>query len=100
VEKNPVAATPTSMKAAASLWSKHCLSCHGARGRGDGPNAKTLETKTPDFTDRGFMASRSDGELFRKLSLGKRPMPAYKRKLSEAQRWQLINLMRSMTDAK
>ena len=89
-----------SLKTAAVLWSKHCVSCHGERGRGDGPDAKTLEKSTPDFTADGFMSSRTDDDLFRKLTNGRRPMPGYKKKLSETQRWALVGFMRNLADAK
>src|SRR5262245_25565617 len=74
--KTAEAKDPAALKAAARLWTKHCTSCHGARGRGDGPDAKTLEKATPDFTDSHYMSMRSDSDLFRKLTIGRRPMPA------------------------
>jgi mono/diheme cytochrome c family protein len=96
-----LAATPAlADKNATGLWSKHCASCHGAQGRGDGPDAKTLETRTPDFTDKNFMSARTDDDLFRKLTNGRKPMPGYKKKLSDMQRRQLVSFMRSLVDAK
>ncbi len=48
------------------------------------------------------MSAQSDGELFYKISEGRRPMPEFKTKLTEQQRWQLVLLMRSLasTDKK
>jgi hypothetical protein len=45
------------------------------------------------------MSPQSDGELFYKISEGRRPMPEFKTKLTEEQRWQLVLLMRWMASA-
>jgi mono/diheme cytochrome c family protein len=37
----------------------------------------------------------TDGEIFYQISEGRKPMPSFKKKLSEAQRWQLVLLVRS-----
>ncbi len=37
----------------------------------------------------------TDGELFYKISEGKKPMPVFKTKLSEDDRWALVLLIRS-----
>ena len=34
----------------AVLFTRHCASCHGAEGRGDGPAAGALATQPPDLT--------------------------------------------------
>ena len=41
------------------------------------------------------MDGMTDGELFYKLSEGRKPMPSFKKRLTEDQRWQLILLLRS-----
>jgi len=37
----------------------------------------------------------TDGELFWKISEGRRPMPEFKKRLTEEQRWQLVNYVRT-----
>lgn len=37
-----------------------CVSCHGAKGKGDGPRAKTLERRAPDLTG---LARRHNGNF-------------------------------------
>jgi len=34
----------------AGLYQEHCASCHGQRGRGDGPVARSLKVQVPDLT--------------------------------------------------
>jgi len=41
------------------------------------------------------MNGATDGELFYQISEGRKPMPSFKKRLSEEQRWQLVLLIRS-----
>ena len=43
-----------------------------------------------------MMKEMTDGELFYKLSEGRMPMPGFKAKLSEEQRWQVLNYVRTL----
>jgi mono/diheme cytochrome c family protein len=52
-----------------------------------------------DFTDAKRMSEATDGELFYKISEGKKPMPVFKNKLTEDQRWELVLLIRSFAEA-
>ena len=38
----------------------------------------------------------TDGELFWKISHGRRPMPAFQDKLTERERWQLVDYIRTL----
>ncbi|HNY00975.1 MAG TPA: cytochrome c [Bacteroidales bacterium] len=77
------------------LWAKHCKSCHGSKGLGDGPKAAGLKTFPGDFSAAAFQGS-TDGELFFRTSKGRDEMPAYEKKIPEAKdRWDLVGYMRS-----
>ena len=76
------------------LWAKHCKSCHGAKGLGDGPKAAALKTKIVSVKDAAF-TSQTDGELFYKTNKGRDEMPAYEKKIPDANdRWALVAYMR------
>ena len=45
------------------------------------------------------MTAVTDGELFYKLSQGRKPMPSFKKRLTEDQRWRLVLLLRSFAIA-
>lgn len=78
------------------LWAKHCKSCHGSKGLGDGPKAASLKTNPGDFSSAAFQG-QTDGELFYQTSKGRDEMPAYDKKLPEANdRWALVAFMRTM----
>jgi hypothetical protein len=37
----------------------------------------------------------TDGEIFYQITQGRKPMPSFRKKLTEDQRWQLVILVRS-----
>ena len=45
-----VSCTPSPKYAGKQLYQENCTSCHGNRGRGDGPLSDQLETPAPDLT--------------------------------------------------
>ena len=80
---------------AKGLYDKHCKSCHGKSGLGDGPKSKELDTDTGDFSIAKFQ-DQSDGELFYKTTVGRDDMPAYDKKIaSDEDRWLIVNYMRT-----
>ena len=52
-----------------SLFDKHCKSCHGKAGLGDGPKANEVNGDLGDFSSKKFQ-SQSDGALFYKSYIG------------------------------
>ena len=92
---NPVPATPQTIAAGMSTYMDRCQNCHGEYGNGKGSRADKLSVQPSDFTDAHAMSTQTDGELFWKISEGHRPMPSFKKKLSEEQRWQLVDYIRT-----
>ena len=77
------------------LWAKHCKSCHGAKGLGDGPKGASLKTFPGDFSSAAFQGS-TDGELFYRTDKGRDEMPSYEKKIADANdRWALVAYMRT-----
>ena len=77
------------------MYAKHCKSCHGAKGMGDGPKAATLKTFSGDFSSAAFQ-SATDGELFYRVNKGRDEMPGYVKKIPDAgDRWAVVAYMRS-----
>ena len=78
------------------LYNKHCKSCHGSLGLGDGPKAKQLETHCGDFSTDEFQ-SQTDGELYYKSFIGRDEMPNFEKKITdEEDRWSVINFLRTL----
>jgi mono/diheme cytochrome c family protein len=94
--RNPVPADAEALRAGRELWAKQCASCHGTAGRADGPEAKKLDKAVPDLGDPELLPRQTDGEIFRKITVGRRPMPGYRTTLTDRQRWQLVHHMRTI----
>lgn len=93
--KNPVPVTEEGLTAARDLFLENCAQCHGEKGKGDGPQAAMYSVKPADFTNAQAMGKMTDGEIFYKMSEGRGPMPPFKTFLSEENRWQLVNFVRT-----
>jgi mono/diheme cytochrome c family protein len=92
--KNPVMAIDSSMKAGKLLYDKHCSSCHGKIGLGDGIIAGNLETFPGDFSGSDYQC-QTDGEHFYKTKIGRGDMPKYENKIPDVDIWHMVNYMRS-----
>jgi mono/diheme cytochrome c family protein len=93
-KKNPVAADATSIARGKALYTAECFSCHGASGKGDGPATSGLEKNPGNLTK---LQGQSDGALFWKVTQGKTPMPTFAQKLSEQQRWDVVNYIQTLS---
>lgn len=102
--KNPLAAEEadaTLLKRAARGYKSKCKKCHGAEGDGHGPRAGELSTHPAVFSSPGYMASRSDGQLFWIIANGSpgTEMPAHgpgsRFNLPEEEIWALILHLRA-----
>ncbi len=94
-KKNPIEADAASLAAGKKSYEKECLSCHGRKGKGDGPSSITLDVIPGDLT-KAKTQDQTDGELFWKITEGKKPMPSSKLTLSDDQRWQVVNYIRTL----
>jgi len=94
-KKNPIASTQESIGAGQKIYSKTCAMCHGKSGDADGPAVIELNIHPAKLSD-SKLATESDGSLFWKITTGKKPMPAYGRRLSETDRWNLVNYIRTL----
>jgi len=52
-----------------SVYEQHCQHCHGPKGQGDGPDAKTLTIKPANFQSPESRM-KTDGELLSKVVWG------------------------------
>jgi mono/diheme cytochrome c family protein len=92
---NPVKSSAASLADGKDAYDAKCESCHGKKGLGDGPKAKTLDTPSGDFTTAAFQA-QTDGELFWKTKTGREDMPSYKAKLTDEEIWSTALYIRTL----
>ena len=94
--KNPYLDDADAGKIGRILYSKHCKSCHGSKGLGDGTKAEDIDTPIGDFTDASFK-SQTDGSLYYKTFFGRDDMPGFNKKITdEEEKWLLVNYVRSL----
>jgi len=94
--KNPVPNNAENISIGKNLYAKHCRSCHGKTGEGDGTKAAELETFPGDFLTEEFQA-QTDGEIYYKTTEGRKDMPEFKKKIaSDEDRWILVNYLRTL----
>ena len=93
---NPVKSDATSLATGKTLFNQHCKSCHGSKGKGDGPKAAQLNTECGDFTKTSTQ-SETDGALFYKTSEGRKDMPSFKKKIADQNEiWAVVNYIRTL----
>ena len=93
--KNPVPATPESIRKGSDLYVVYCTPCHGASGKGDGLVAAKFVTPA-DLTNPALQKARTDGYWQSYLSVGGAVMPSYSESMSAEERWHLINYLRTL----
>lgn len=95
--KNPVAEAKIALSAkkGKATFTTYCVVCHGAKGLGDGAGGKALNPKPANLTSEKVQ-SQTDGEIFWKITNGRGPMVKWETMLSEDQRWELVNYVRTL----
>src|SRR3954471_1263540 len=73
-------------------WVKQCATCHGKRGRGDGPQSPMVKAK--DLTDVAWQETVTDAQLVETIKKGKGKMPAFN--LPESMVTELVAKIREM----
>jgi mono/diheme cytochrome c family protein len=104
--RNPVLPSEEALRAGRFQWREHCETCHGAQGRGDGPNARLHERRKGhaprNLTEPEVQENLTDGEIFWRISKGIIEgetiiMPAFATKVpSETNRWLLVLYVREL----
>ena len=109
--RNPLSASEDTLRVGHGLWRRHCQDCHGAEGRGDGPDARLHERRKHhaprNLTDPNVQENLTDGDIFWRISRGiieednNVIMPAFEKKVpSEADRWHLVLFVRELGRAR
>jgi len=99
---NPLSPSPPALLKGRALFQRHCASCHGAKGKGDGPEARFGPKLPQDLTDSALQERITDGEAFWKITQGRREnadvvMPGFGREMpSDEDRWKVVLFFRSL----
>ena len=55
--------SPAVLEQGRTLYKANCVSCHGEKGKGDGPAAGVLKPPPRDHTDHAYMSTLTDEEI-------------------------------------
>ena len=91
---NPLKGIDSATMNGKKTFTMMCAPCHGESGKGDGMAGLSLKPRPANYT-LPKTQEQSDGELFWKMTEGRPPMASYKTILTETQRWQLVNYLRT-----
>jgi len=77
-----------------AIFAIHCVSCHGAEGKGDG----RISDKFPQAPNLRHISicKRSDGFIYGTLTAGGRAMPIMREGTTSRDRWDLVAFVRSL----
>jgi len=77
----------------AQNYAELCVDCHGRQGKGDGIKSRTLSTILPDMLTEPHTTEHTPGDFYHWITHGMKDtdMPGYKDKLSEEERWDMVN---------
>jgi mono/diheme cytochrome c family protein len=103
--KNPTMPTTESIAKGKELYLErtkgNCIFCHGETGSGNEANLPKLRRKPADLANKERMTAMTDGEVFWKVSKGINGiMPAGEKRMTEEERWHVVNYVRTLAKDK
>ena len=96
-------ATRPSAAEGGAIFAEHCAECHGDTGRGDGPRSIQLMAERteplPDFSQPDLAQGTTPAAWFKTITEGRldKFMPPWANKLSEAERWNVIAFLYTLS---
>ena len=103
--KNPVELPDNKVFSLRSQFRGKCARCHGEKADGGGDDSSQQKFPPASFTDKGFMAQCSDGQLFYQILVGgedRSAMPGFgpgsAQGWSEEKVWQMVAFLRRIAE--
>lgn len=97
-QKTPVPYDAVSIANGETLYRENCVTCHGPQGKGNGILSRTLSTLLPDMLMEPHVEAHTAGDLYHWITFGMKDtdMPGYADKLTEEDRWDLVNFFHAL----
>lgn len=94
------ASSPLKIDAAAlaqgkQLYADYCIFCHGPEGKGDGKVGEVYAPRPANLHLPRLVAA-TDGRIYEVITNGYSTMPAFYKRLSPAERWQIVAYVREL----
>jgi hypothetical protein len=75
-----------------TLYAQRCLGCHGPAGEGDGPLARSLPVRPPDF--RETVERKTNSQIRKVIAEGRGTMPAFSPALRQSEISDMLQMVR------
>lgn len=97
-EKNPLPINEATLAGGKKLFAAKCQRCHGAEGKGDGPDADAKYAATQDLTSAARALPNSDGTVFYKIWNGRSnpKMPVFSEEMTREQAWAVVAYVQTL----
>lgn len=97
-EKNPLPVNAATLAGGKKLFAGKCQRCHGAEGKGNGPDADPEHAADMDLTVLARAARNQDGTVFYKIwnGRGTPKMPAFSEELTKEQVWAIVAYVQTL----
>lgn len=91
--KNPLEATEANLEKGKALFGIYCISCHGAKGNGNGVLVQREKFEgIPNYKDRNINA----GTIYHVIMYGKNLMGSHSSQLTYTERWQIVQYVQKL----
>ena len=97
---NPIPASPESHARGEELYVRYCSKCHGITGNGAGPSAHGFSTNPRQLWAWHGADASADPYLYWFITNGRTDMPPWGVILSENERWDLVNYIKTLEPPK
>jgi mono/diheme cytochrome c family protein len=97
---NPIPASAESNARGGKLYVQYCSKCHGLTGNGAGPSAHGFSTNPRQLWTWHNADKSADPYLFWFITNGRTDMPPWGVILSENERWDLVNYVKTIAPPK
>ncbi|MGE3260527.1 MAG: cytochrome c [Bacteriovoracia bacterium] len=94
---NPLPMNRLNVERGQKIYNIYCITCHGARGYGDGPIVNPFPI--PKSLQSPDMLRWKDGHLFHVITKGQGVMPSYAQQIQPMDRWAVIHYVRTLQRA-
>lgn len=95
-KENPYAGDESLKMLGLRNYNRHCVSCHGKKGEGDGIMAKNLKKSPGDLTKLS-QKNYTDGELFYMSFIGVEERPDFIKLIpDDEEKWAIVNYIKTL----
>ncbi|HKW01493.1 MAG TPA: c-type cytochrome [Vicinamibacterales bacterium] len=97
-EKSPLTVDDKVLADGKKLFSSKCQRCHGASGKGDGPDGDPAHADDMNLTNPARAQQNPDGVVFYKIWNGRSSpkMPTFSEEISKEQAWTIVAYVQTL----